>query len=451
MESIFAWIANWPLPRWIRRLPETLGSNGGERRMRSLLGPAPKGREIEVACCTAILVALLLLGVTAGTDGKFMGWRAGQDFSSFYNAGRILNRGLAGQLYDLKLQTALFHEVFPAENGTSLFPNAPWFALLFRPLAWLPFRSAYLAWVGISIALYLAGIRLLWPAIPDPSARRNVFLAAASFHPFVVETLISGQVTAVMFFLVAAGMRLLRDKRSFAAGFVFAACLYKPTMLLLIAPMLVFSRRWKAVAGIACGTVALAALSVVLIGPSSLTEYWQIMSSYRTMTADHRAAFLAWEKFIDGNHFFRLLPGGDSPAMTVAAVCAGAFLLFLLMPAWVRSGGNNAAVTNAAWAATLTLTPVLNLHAQHYDAVLVVAGMLLAAESMGAIKDPPLRSAYFRLCLLLWALVWVSQTLTRETRLQVLTPLIALLGLVQLASLPRLAAGMGGLGKEHRQ
>src|SRR5450759_1906498 len=327
MKSIREFGESRPLPRWIQHLPEILGSSREGQRIRALLGPPPKGREIEVACCAGVLISLLILIATASGNGGFRGWRAGQDFAAFYDAGTILNRGMAGQLYDLNLQTALYREVSQSDGGTSLFPNAPWFALLFRPFASLSFHWAYAAWVCVSIALYLSGIALLWPAALDPIARRNAFLAAVSFHPFVLETLISGQVTAVAFFWIAAATRLLRQGRPFVAGCLLSGCLYKPTMLVLILPMLFVGRRWKVLAGITAGALALASISILCVAPSSLTSYWRMLGEYRALRVAHQAAFLAWEKFIDGYHFFRLLPGGGSVAMMVVAVATAGFLL----------------------------------------------------------------------------------------------------------------------------
>jgi len=438
MKSFCEFAQRHPLPRWVQRLPEFLGSSRAGQRIRALLGPPPKGRELEVACYTGILISLLFLIATAWGKGGFLGWRAGQDFAAFYDAGTILNRGMAGQLYDLNLQTALYRELSPSAGATSLFPNAPWFALLFRPFAFLSFRWAYAAWVCVSIALYLSGIALLWPAALDPAARRTAFLAAVSFHPFVLETLVSGQVTAVAFFCIAAATRLLRQGRSFAAGGLLSGCLYKPTMLVLILPMLVVSRRWKALAGIAAGALGLASISILCVAPSSLIFYWRLMGEYRAMTAAHQAAFLAWEKFIDGYHFFRLLPGGGSVAMMVVAAAIAGFLLSLLVPAWLQSG-RGPAFRNATWGATITFSLILNLHSQHYDAILLVIALLVSAESLAHHPDATLRSAYFRMCVLLWALPWVSQFVTRASHVQVFSLAIVLLGLLQIATVRRLA------------
>jgi hypothetical protein len=441
-----------PLPRWVENLPEILGSTDTGRRLRRFLGPAPKARELRVICSAGALIPLLLLIAMGAGKGELFGWKAGQHFAAFYNAGTILNRGLGSQLYDLNLQTTLLRELFPTNDGASLYPNAPWFALLFRPFALLPFSWAYVAWVLFSIALYLSGLALIWPKGLDFETRRTAFLAAVSFQPFVFQTLISGQVTAVAFFLITAAIRLLRDGRCLAAGCVLSGCLYKPTMLVLLLPMLLLSGRWKALAGVAAGALMLVAVSVLCVAPSSLASYRHLMDQYSQITFTPQGVFFVWPggglvqsfpNFIDGHHFFRMLPGGGSIFMLALAAACGAFLFYLLAPLWVKCGSADAAVQSAVWGATITLTVVLNLHAQHYDSVLLVAGVVTSWRSFAGHSDQLLRSAYFRVCLLLWCFAWVSQVVTRVSHVQVYSLAILLLGLLQIATVPRVAGKLG--------
>jgi hypothetical protein len=401
---------------------------------------------METAFVAAIAVSLLLLAASWFGDGAFLGRRAGMDFAAFYNAGRILNSGAHAKLYDLGLQTSLFQQLYPAESGTELFPNLPWFALIFRPFALLPFRFAYLAWLICSVVLYLSGVRLLWPAALHRTALRHVALAALSFHPLIMESLPSGQVSAVAFFLFAASTRLMRSGWPLLAGCVLSACLYKPTMLLLPLFMLLICRRWRALAGVTLGAAGLACVSVLCVGRSSLSDYARTMALYSDLTGSPRDAFLAWEKLIDGYHFFRSLPGGDSAIMMAVACAAALFLLGVLTLVWGGTANAGEDVRDVGWGASITFTLVLNLHALHHDAVLLVAGALVCLEPLCRRPDLVLKAAYFRMALLLWTLPWISQTLTRVTGIQVYTLAIALFGLLQLATVRRLAAGDSASG-----
>jgi hypothetical protein len=99
---------------------------------------------------------------------------------------------------------------------------------------------------------------------------------------------------------------------------------------------------------------------------------------------------------------------------------------------------------NGTWGAAMTFTLVLDLHSQHYDAILLVIALLVSAEGLARHPDATLRSAYFRVCVFLWTLAWVSQTVTRESHIQIYSLAIVLLGLLQLATVPRLATNTEG-------
>ena len=71
------------------------------------------------------------------------------DFTIFYTAGKAVNEGRGRQLYDLETQLALQRgfapEVKRRENALP-FNHPPFEALLFVPLASLPYVTAYLVW-----------------------------------------------------------------------------------------------------------------------------------------------------------------------------------------------------------------------------------------------------------------------------------------------------------------
>jgi hypothetical protein len=71
------------------------------------------------------------------------------DFTIFYTAGKCILQGHARQLYDLETQFAIQREFASAvkqrENALP-FNHPPFEALLFAPLARLPYVAAYLVW-----------------------------------------------------------------------------------------------------------------------------------------------------------------------------------------------------------------------------------------------------------------------------------------------------------------
>src|SRR5690349_1999618 len=63
------------------------------------------------------------------------------DFPAFYNAGRILNEHSGVNLYDSNLQRRMYVEIAPAAalHRNLFFVYSPFFALVFAPLAKLPY------------------------------------------------------------------------------------------------------------------------------------------------------------------------------------------------------------------------------------------------------------------------------------------------------------------------
>src|SRR6476646_570398 len=92
------------------------------------------------------------------------------DFTIFYTAGKCLVQGRGRQLYDPETQFAIQREfaseVKQRENALP-FNHPPFEALLFAPLARLPYVAAYLVWAVVNIALVLGFWNLLRPRLPS--------------------------------------------------------------------------------------------------------------------------------------------------------------------------------------------------------------------------------------------------------------------------------------------
>ena len=102
------------------------------------------------------------------------------DFTIFYTAGKCILQGRGRQLYDLETQFAIQREfaseVKHRENPLP-FNHPPFEALLFAPLARLPYVAAYLVWAVFNIALILG----FWHAAsPAPAQLARFFTSPAT-------------------------------------------------------------------------------------------------------------------------------------------------------------------------------------------------------------------------------------------------------------------------------
>ena len=287
---------------------------------------------IRFISITVLAVFLITLTVSFGTSvrgrtrfGPFLG----ADFGAFYIAGKIFNTHSPDQIYDRDLHQQLYQEGFPDAPPDSQLPyaNAPFFILPFTLLARLPYSWAYLAWVLISVCLYVAGLSLIWrvlKAMPK-DAWLTALLLALSFMPFLVECLAGGQTSAFGFFCLA--LAISSERRSqILSGAALSLCYYKPTLLLLVVPMLLVSRHFITFLGFVIGNVLLVALSLLAVGWQGCVSYIKTPLFFTGVSTSATSGLHSW-KYVDINSFFRLLFSNHPNLRWV--LTAAAFLVVL--------------------------------------------------------------------------------------------------------------------------
>ena len=158
------------------------------------------------------------------------------DFTIFYTAGKCILQGHGRQLYDLETQFAIQRE-FAAEvkhrENPLPFNHPPFEALLFAPLARLPYVAAYLVWAVFNLALILGLWILLRPRLPSLHAFLPALplLAMFAFFPVVIA-LLQGQDSILLLFLYALAFSALATGRNFVAGVCLGLALFKFQLVL---------------------------------------------------------------------------------------------------------------------------------------------------------------------------------------------------------------------------
>ena len=222
----------------------------------------------------AVLVVggvLLCVSFTTSDRGQTsFGQPLGNDFAGFFVAAQILDRGHADQLYDRALHDQLYHELLPKLDPHDSIPyvHPPFVAGVLRPLTWLSYEAAVALWLVISLSLFLSGVWLLVRSSSGLPREQTglVLLLALSFEPFLMECWLGGQLSSVGFFSYALAWYFLSRNRPMASGMALGLCFYKPTLLLLMLPLLVIGRRWRVLLGMTITGVLLAVLSLALVG-----------------------------------------------------------------------------------------------------------------------------------------------------------------------------------------
>lgn len=238
------------------------------------------GAERAGALRTAVLAVVLVHA--AGTFFYMTIWRTVlapdfdvNDFKAYYTGALALSEGRTDLLYPeastLNLGVLPDQEWvrFAVDRGVphpSGYIYPPFLAVVMRPLTALPYHRANQAWFATNCLLFAAALFFLvtWrPGGVDPMAAAGIVFVALNFYP-TYRAFQCGQVSLMIFSLVAAAFWLLRRGRDGAAGAVVGlAAAVKLTPAVLVIYFLA-ARRYRAAVG-AAGAGA-AALLVSLAG-----------------------------------------------------------------------------------------------------------------------------------------------------------------------------------------
>jgi hypothetical protein len=190
------------------------------------------------------------------------------DFAQLYAGARLAG---TPELYTKAGALRIHREAFAAELESVYYSRPPFYALLLRPLASLPYRAAFALFVGLNL------LAILWFFHAFGRGRPEVPVFGALYPPTVVS-LLTGQDVGLVLALAAAGYLLLDRGRGFAAGLVWSLCSVKAHLFLLLPLVLACSRQWRALAGGAAGGALLAGLSFAAQGPGWVGEYLAMLS-----------------------------------------------------------------------------------------------------------------------------------------------------------------------------
>lgn len=188
------------------------------------------------------------------------------DFLSFWAAGRLVADGQPALVYNIARHHAVEASAIPAVSLLP-FPYPPFALLLFVPFGILPFWIAFVAWLVLTSALYLAVTRR-WIAV-----RFSLAQAAAGAN------FITGQNGFLSCAIFIAGTRLL-GSRPFLAGAVLGLLSFKPQLCVLLPFALVAGREWRAIGGGIASSLALLGLGLLWFGVAGYSGFLSILPQF---------------------------------------------------------------------------------------------------------------------------------------------------------------------------
>jgi alpha-1,2-mannosyltransferase len=184
------------------------------------------------------------------------------DFRILYDASAALARGL---------------DPYAATENAYRYP--PTFALLFRPLLWLPIAGASLLWFVIKLALLIWTLKACWELLEGgdlPARRRHLFLLGLVYVAarFWIADLRYGNTNVLILYLGIGAVYWDGKDRREAAGLLEALAISCKVVPALLLGYFLARRRWRTLGWTALCLLLLNGSSWLLLGDAG-AEAWR--------------------------------------------------------------------------------------------------------------------------------------------------------------------------------
>jgi hypothetical protein len=219
---------------------------------------------------------LVLLGV------KFLLFPSGlterMDFRQLYAAGYQARTDPAN-LYDYQHQKSVQDALVSKAEGLLPFIRPAYEVLVFVPLSYLPYRSAYLCFLGFNLVLLLACFFACQKDFSHPGtfAQPRSGLQMFVFYPVIVAIL-QGQDSILLLLGFCLAYRSLKSGRFALAGVLLGLMMFKFQITVPLAVFLLF--RYASVsffAGLAGGSALVCALSIITVGWNAFASFGRVL------------------------------------------------------------------------------------------------------------------------------------------------------------------------------
>jgi hypothetical protein len=305
------------------------------------------------------------------------------DFASFYTAGTIVKSGQSARLYDPVLQWHIQQE-FAAKvkirRGPLPYIRPPFEALLFLPLAYLPYPVAWAVWLVIKVTLLL----LLPFALPPPpfdcgSLRTHALrsLLCLAFFPVGFD-LLQGQDSILLFIIVAVALRLMLRGADLGSGALLALGLFKFHLIVPLFLILAIVKKGRIVLGFLITTAIVFLVSLAMVRWDGLLAYPRYLWRLNQVP---EFGMVKPQSMPNLRGLVTVLVGSRSPSTLVHVLLVGGVVLGVLVAAqfWRRRGRETAKV---AFSFSVVVILVTSYYANSYDLTLLLLPLLLIGESV---------------------------------------------------------------------
>jgi hypothetical protein len=234
--------------------------------------PLPHLRAIRLTVF-GIFSYLLIVQLVVFVLGLRRGSQGAADFRHLYTAGYMVRAGQGADVYRYDLESALQDRI--VNPGITVpFDHLAYEALLFVPLSYLKYSTAYFVFAGFNVLLLFATQRGFRPYL-SPLEALGRFAPEAVFFGFlpVAVAIVLGQDSILLLALAVWAFVALDRGHEMRSGLLLSLGFFKFQYILPIILLFVLWRKWRFVLGATVGGLGTIGLSVRITGLSGLRAF----------------------------------------------------------------------------------------------------------------------------------------------------------------------------------
>ncbi|WP_263366777.1 glycosyltransferase family 87 protein [Edaphobacter bradus] len=330
---------------------------------------SPENREGELALSSE---AVLLLGIVAGFCWFALlvfSHTATLDFSALYAAGGLIVEGHRRQLFDLATQAEFQRRVLGMPAPLP-FLHLAYEALIFAPLALLPFRLALWVWRLMCLAMLVGSCRSLGEVFY--ARRRDIALLALALFP-VALAIVQGQDSVLLLLLFSGALVAVERRKDGLGGALLGCALFKPQLVLPLAVILVLKRGARFAWGLLAACVACVLLSLAITGMRGWHEMVDLMR-YAGSAAGEEIGATSWAR----PNLRGLLDLLGMNAKTTVELAVALSAILLLAVAWRL---RNCSDARSLFPPMIALTLIVSLNVNLHDFTLLLIPVMAMLET----------------------------------------------------------------------
>jgi hypothetical protein len=342
---------------------------------------SPPGAKLQFNENVIFLVAAAILLVAAVVWADKPPTMEKTDFSVTYIGARMVYLGMGSNLYNLDEQRR-FKAGLLKNAEPLIYEHPPFEAFLLAPLGALRYKTAYLIWGLINVAIWLLLPYLLRPYAPSPQDDLAYCGLWLLFAPLWVA-LLQGQSSLLLLLLFALSFIQLKRGNDFKAGLILALGLFKFQFIIPFAVIFLLRRKWRFLLGFAITALVLCALSLVAVGWAGIWSYYHLLTSIAAHPENSSFGAAVGMATVQG--FAQTVLGKilSSGAVSLIVAAGSIFLVMYTVWRWRQTeDSGNSCTFDLMFAGAIAVSLLVGFHMFTHDLSPLMLALLLASAHL---------------------------------------------------------------------